>query len=410
MSKKKNEEEISIPELIVRFQKYLKFLRKKQLAIWIWVVIMFVFGVINVVTSEDEYEAVNVVLTYSASGTNASAQAASRLAGLAGIQLPTGQVGETRVVSEMMIPTILNTYPVAYKLGTQELRFYNEGVTLTGLEYFSRPPQKTILDHLKSWTIEAPIRFLQWIMTKIVGEPERVRPPDTTQQSSSSEPQVDTPQTDSISQTRTRTERSRPEHIFVDNRTNFALSQLTSRITVNVEGNVITVTANMPDPYAAADLAQIATDILMQELVNFEIRKTEEDLEFLMELYHESEEKYYRTLRNLTDLQDRLRNVTTSSANIEQIKATGENEIARKQFGQITMRVEQARIKLKEDTPSFAVLNPVQIPQRPSNANPVGVMIIFIFLGGFLGIGWVTVRGVYQAMKAEAEAESKSES
>lgn len=367
---------------------------------------MFTFGVINVVTSEDEYEAVNVVLTYSGSGTNASAQAASRLAGLAGIQLPTGQGGETRVVSEMMIPTILNTYPVAYKLSTQELRFYNEGVTLTGLDYFSRPAQKTILDHIKSWTIEAPIRFLQWIMTKIVGEPERVRPPDTSQRDASNEPQPEA-RSESASQSEPRTVRSRPEHIFVDNRTNFALSQLTSRITVNVEGNVISVTANMPDPYAAADLAQIATDILMQELVNFEIRKTEEELEFLMELYHESEEKYYRTLRNLTDLQDRLRNVTTSSANIEQIKATGENEIARQQFGQITMRVEQARIKLKEDTPSFAVLNPVQIPQRPSNANPVGVMIIFIFLGFFLGVGWVTVRGVFQAMKAEAESESK---
>lgn len=404
------EEEISIPELVVKIQRYFRFLKKKQLTIWIIVGVMFTLGILTALTTEDEFEATNVVLSYSGPGGNAGMAAANRLAGLAGITLPTGQGMDTRAVNEMMIPTILNTFPVSEKLGQQPLRFYNTGETLTGIQYFSIPPDKTILDHVKEWTIDLPILFIQWVVKQVVGEPERVRAPDSVQSNPSSgqpgasaQAQLD----DTTSVDVPVVVNPRREHLFVDQRTTNALTQLISRVTVEVEGNQITVKANMPDPYAAADLAQSATDILMQELVNFEIRKTEEELKYLEELYNESEEKYNNTLVRLTELQDRLRNTSSAQANIAQIRAAGDNEIARQQFLQITLRLEQARIKLKEDTPMFAVLNPVQIPQRAINENKIGIVIIFIFLGVFLGVGWVTTRGILQAMRAEADSEKQ---
>jgi hypothetical protein len=404
------EEEISIPELVVKIQRYFRFLKKKQLTIWIFVTVMFTLGILTALTTEDEFEATNVVLSYSGPGGNAGMAAANRLAGLAGITLPTGQGMDTRAVNEMMIPTILNTFPVSEKLGQQPLRFYNTGETLTGIEYFSRPPKKTVIDYVKEYTIDLPIIFIQWVVKQVVGEPERVRAPGSNQAvqnadagSSDTQAELD----DSTTVDVPVIVNPRKDHLFVDQRTTNALTQLISRVTVEVEGNVITVKANMPDPYASADLAQSATDILMQELVNFEIRKTEEELEYLVDLYNESEEKYNSTLARLTELQDRLRNTSSASANIAQIRAAGDNEIARQQFLQITLRLEQARIKLKEDTPMFAVLNPVQIPQRAINENKIGVVIIFLFLGVFLGVGWVTTRGILQAMKAEAEAEKQ---
>jgi len=404
-SKEVYDEEISIPELVVKIQRYFRFLRKKQVTIWIFVLVMFVLGILTALTSENEYEATNVVLSYSGGSTNAGAAAANRLAGLAGITLPTGQGMDTRAVNEMMIPTILNTFPVSQKVGSQPLRFYSTGETLTGIEYFSRPPEKTILDTIKEWTIDLPITFIQWVVSKVVGETERVRPPDAAKRQNQDATSTVTASTSDSTTVKVPVLVNRErDHLFVDQRTSFALTQLTSRLTVDVTGNVITITANMPDAYAAADLAQSATDVLMQELVNFEIRKTEEELGYLTELYNESENKYYQTLRTLTELQDRLRSTTSAQASIAQVKAAGENEIARQQFIQITLRLEAARIKLKEDTPMFAVLNPVQIPQRAVNENKIGIVILFIFLGVFLGVGWVTARGIIQAMNAEAES------
>lgn len=408
MSDSNIDQEISVPELLVKFQKFFRFIRSRQLTVWLWVLAFFILGVVVAVTSEEEYEATNVIISYASASNTASAQAASRLAGLAGIQLPGAAGAEGPAISELMIPMVLTTYPVAKKLGDKELRFYHDGVVKTGLEYFSETPNETIFDHIKAWTIQLPSRIIRWMLELLAGEPTRVQPPD--QQSNLSDSRTDTTTTEvspdqnssdvvaSVGQEST----PRLEHVFVNSRTSNALSQLTSRVAVSVDGNIITVTANMPDPYAAADLAQYSTDILMQELVNFEVRKTEDELKFLEELYGESEEKYFRTLRNLTELQDRLRNITSTTSQVELTKATGENEIARQQFTQITLRLEQAKIKLKEDTPMFAVLNPVQIPQRPSSTSPINVVILFSILGIILGIGWVMMRGFYAAIKAEA--------
>lgn len=397
MSNHHTEEEISVPELIIKGQKYFQFLKKRQLIVWLWVLTFFIIGIIIAINRDDEYEAVNVILSYSSSSNAMGGnQAASRLAGLAGITLPNTQQQSGRVISEFMIPNLLNTYPVAYKLGSKPLRFYSEDAVMTGIEFFSEPPNKTFIDHVKYWTIEAPGRIIHWIVRKLSAEPQRIRAPETTQI------ELDKLSTPSTSSNPTSSNQ-REDHLYVDMRTHFALSDLTSRVTVSLDLNVISISAIMPDAYAAADLAQHATDILMQEVVNFEIRKTEEELAFLLELYAESEVKYNNALDVLTQIQDRLRGITSTTASIELTRAQGNVEIARQQFQQITLRVEEARIKLKEDTPMFAVLNPIQIPQRPVQGSPIGLVIVFIFLGLILGVGWVTVRGMYDAMTAEVD-------
>ncbi len=409
MSDSNINQEISIPELLVKFQKFFRFIWKRKITVLFWVLAFFVIGVIVAVTSEEEYEATNVIISYASASNTASAQTVNRLAGLAGIQLPGGAGAEGPAISELMIPMVLTTYPVAKKLGDKELRFYQDGVVKTGLEYFSETPAETIIDHIKAWTIQLPYRIISWMLELFAGEPTLVRPPAEIESQLNNQLSSESTSTsenggsnDEVSTTNSsNTESQRLEHIFVNSRTSNALSQLTSRVIVSVDGNIITVTANMPDPYAAADLAQYATDILMQELVNFEVRKTEEELEHITELYKESEEKYYKTLRNLTELQDRLRNITSTTSQVELTKATGENEIARQQFGQITLSLEQKKIKLKEDTPMFAVLNPVQIPQRPSSMSLLNIVILFSILGVFLGLASVTLRGFYVAIKAE---------
>lgn len=400
MKKHQTEEEISVPELILKARKYFQFLRKRQLVVWLWIASFFVIGVVVAITQDKDFAATNVVLSYSSStGGMNNNQTASRLAGLAGINLPGLQQQGGRVISELMIPDLLNTYPVAHKLGSQPLRFYTEGSVMTGIEYFSIPAESTIFDHIKYWTIEVPGRIINWVVINLSSEPQKITPPES--QLAESFGNTTSTVTPSVP-----SQQQKSDHLFVDGRTHFAITNLISRVVVTIYMNIITITATMPDAYAAADLAQHATDILMQEVVNFEIRKTEEEFKFLMALYRESEAKYNKALDDLTQIQDRLRGITSTSASIELTRAQGNAEIARLQFQQITLRVEDARIKLKEDTPMFAVLNPIQIPQRPVQGSPIGLVIVFIFLGIILGVGWVTVRGMYDAMTAEtAEVE-----
>ena len=397
MAQVSSNEEISIPEVILSFKKYISYINKRQRVIWLSALVMFIIGILYALNIEKEYEATNIIISYTSPSSASGMQSVSRLAGLAGIQLPGSQNEDSRSVSELMIPTILNTYPVATKLGDQKLRFFLKDTTQTGLEYFIKTPPKTFVDYFKEWTIQIPFRIINWVLTVFSEKDDEITPITTKIDNTLVEDLTNNSSTQD-SNNDSNLENPAYDHVFVNSTVSYALSQLTSRVLVDVTNNIITITAKMPDPYAAADLAQFATDILMQEVVNFEIKKIQEEVVFLEELYNESENKYYTSFQRYSELQDRLRGVTSSASQVEIARATVERDIASQQLAQITLRLEQAKINLKEDTPTFAILDPVKIPQKPTTSNPVSIVFIFIILGLFIGIGWITISGFYRAM------------
>ena len=80
MSDSNINQEISIPELLVKFQKFFRFIWKRKITVLFWVLAFFVIGVIVAVTSEEEYEATNVIISYASASNTASAQTVNRLA------------------------------------------------------------------------------------------------------------------------------------------------------------------------------------------------------------------------------------------------------------------------------------------------------------------------------------------
>lgn len=60
---------------------------------------------------------------------------------------------------------------------------------------------------------------------------------------------------------------------------------------------------------------------------------------------------------------------------------------------------EQAEIAVKKDTPAFSVIEPVKVPIEKSAPKRSLIMVVSIFMGGFLGIGLVFGRMVLGKMK-----------
>jgi hypothetical protein len=57
-----------------------------------------------------------------------------------------------------------------------------------------------------------------------------------------------------------------------------------------------------------------------------------------------------------------------------------------------------AIIGIKEDTPVFSVLKPVTVPLE-DNASGATTLIIFIFLGGIVGVGWIFGKEFLNSLK-----------
>ncbi|NQU53200.1 MAG: hypothetical protein HQ522_11755, partial [Bacteroidetes bacterium] len=64
------------------------------------------------------------------------------------------------------------------------------------------------------------------------------------------------------------------------------------------------------------------------------------------------------------------------------------------------------RIRVKEDTPVFSIIKPVTVPIEKSKPNKPMILIIWIFLGGIFGIGWIFGKQFFGTVKEKWNEEN----
>lgn len=154
------------------------------------------------------------------------------------------------------------------------------------------------------------------------------------------------------------------------------------------EGFVV-LSSRFHDPELAAEVAKKAQELLQQYITEFKIEKATAQLEFIQERYAEKKEEYELAQQNLAAFEDNNKNITSATAATERVKLTNDYQLAFEVYSQLAQQQEQAQIKVKEDTPVFSVLKPVVIPIEKSAPNRPLILIIWIFLGGIIGVGWI---------------------
>lgn len=168
------------------------------------------------------------------------------------------------------------------------------------------------------------------------------------------------------------------------------LSQMLT-ITLDDKRGYITLTANMPEPVAAAQLAQAAFDILQKYVTKFKIEKVQSDLDFVQERYDEAKSNFEEVQARRAKLRDANMNTTRYSALAELEKLDAEYALRQGVYNSLAQRVEQAKINVKETTPVLTIINPVTIPRQKSKPRRAMILFAFTFLGVVAGMGTVLV-------------------
>ena len=97
---------------------------------------------------------------------------------------------------------------------------------------------------------------------------------------------------------------------------------------------------------------------------------------------------------------DRSQNVATTRAQIERNRVQSKYNVANAVYNEMAKQLEQAKMQVKKDTPSFAVIQPVSVPMKPANSR-AKKMVVWVFLGIVLGCGIVLVKGYWPQFKAK---------
>ena len=160
-------------------------------------------------------------------------------------------------------------------------------------------------------------------------------------------------------------------------------------ITLDDKNGYVTVTANMPEALAAAQLAQATVTLLQEYITKFKIEKVQSNLDFVQGRYDEAKSNFEDVQSRRAKFRDANHNSVKYSARIEQEKLDAEYSLAMNLYSELATQLEQAKISVKETTPILTVIRPVTVPYKKTKPQRAQILLIFTFLGAMAGAGLV---------------------
>jgi uncharacterized protein involved in exopolysaccharide biosynthesis len=148
----------------------------------------------------------------------------------------------------------------------------------------------------------------------------------------------------------------------------------------------------------AAQVASRVQELLQQYITEFKVKKVQADLEFIEERHAEVKADFEEKQQALASFQDSHRNISTAVARTRESGLQNEYNLAFSLYSELARQMEQARIKVKEDTPVFTIVEPVTVPIERAAPKRAQIMILSLFLGLFAGAGWVLVREYFKGL------------
>jgi uncharacterized protein involved in exopolysaccharide biosynthesis len=155
---------------------------------------------------------------------------------------------------------------------------------------------------------------------------------------------------------------------------------------------VITVSIELQDPGVSAQLADSVVGSLKHYIVDYNTGKAKKDMDFIKARFNEAREKYYSTQQALANHNDRNLNVVLSSANMSKERLQTENQLASNVYNSMAQVMEQAKLKVQDQTPVFTVIEPAKVPLIKSKPKGVIIAMGLMFVGAFLGVGYLFIR------------------
>jgi uncharacterized protein involved in exopolysaccharide biosynthesis len=166
------------------------------------------------------------------------------------------------------------------------------------------------------------------------------------------------------------------------------LEKFNDRINVQVDPKtgIITISSQMPDAQASAEIVKNSVMLLTEYVTNYKISKAQQNLNFIQNRFDESKNEFIKVQEQLASFSDKNRNVVSAMAQTELNRLQNQYDIAFEVYKELASQMEQAKIRVKEVTPVFIVLEPVVKPVEKSKPKRLYILVGFTLLGGLTGL------------------------
>jgi uncharacterized protein involved in exopolysaccharide biosynthesis len=339
--------------------------------IFIKSVILFgIIGFFVAILSPKEYIARTVMVPQIGDG-QSKLGGLSSLAAMAGFNIIAGSTGSE--LSPTIYPQIVASIPFQLEMMNTPLKFKESTNPITLFDYYLKVKKPSAIGYLMKYTIGLPGILVAAIKGKAPTE-EMIG--DGT------------------------------KHLLqlnVDQRkVRKILAELVT-LEANAKEGYLTLSAKLPEAGPAAQLAQRAQELLQQYIIEFKVKKTKANLDFVQQRCDETEKKFEVAQERLAKFRDRNRNISSAIASTEGERLTSQYNLVYGVYSELAKQLEQAKIQVKQDTPVFTVIEPVSVPTERSKPKRTMILFIWIFLGGVVGTGIIFGKQYLQTIKERWE-------
>ena len=160
-------------------------------------------------------------------------------------------------------------------------------------------------------------------------------------------------------------------------------------VLVDKKTGMTSMSIEMQDPYVAATVLEAVVENLKTYVSDYRTSKARQDVENLSVICEERRQDYYAAQQAYAKYTDANKNVVLNSTKAEAQRLQQEMNLAYQVYSQVATQLEGARIKVQQDKPVFAVLEPVTVPYKKSAPSKAKILVVFTLLSGCLAAAWV---------------------
>jgi len=172
----------------------------------------------------------------------------------------------------------------------------------------------------------------------------------------------------------------------------FDLISSSLSLSINDKEGFITISFTDSDKNIAAQITQIAQNLLQKKIIEFKNKSSKEMLDFAIKQYSQNKESFEKLQDERAVFVDKNINISSSLFQNKLSRIESELTISQSIVQQLASQVEQAKLQVNKDTPVFTTIKPVTIPFERSAPKRSLIVIVFAFLGFVLSCGYVLLK------------------
>ena len=342
-----NTDEIDLIELLKKIYLEKKLILKIS-------VLAALFGVVYALSQPNEYTSSTTFIPQLSSGVKTGGSSLSGLASLAGINI--GSMESSSEFPPTLYPQVVNGVPFRVELLSNKITFKNELVVVK--DYFLENKSSfNILRTIKKYTIGLPSLILSLFKNQ-----------------------------------KEYTNQSKIYSITEEDKGLFQILENNLSLSINEKEGFITISYTDNNKNVAAQVTQIAQNLLQEKIIEFKNKSSKEMLDFATKQYSYKKESYEKLQDERAVFVDKNINISSSLFQNKLSRLESEVNISESIVQQLASQVEQAKLQVNEDTPVFTTIKPVTIPFERSAPKRSLIVIVFVFLGLVLSAAYVLVK------------------